>query len=318
MDSIDKFKEKELPTIDKFYSSLSNSNISKDDYNHAKKVWDLFKIKNLGEYHDLYVQADTAQLSNVFENFRYFCLKNYDLVPTYFVSTPSLAFEAMLKITKVNIALKTDIDMVLMTEKAKSGSLTQEVRKHGIANNKYLPTYDQTKKSVFLKYLDANNLYGYAMNQKLPLDGYKWADNSIFTDDFPKNYDVNGDKGYLLEVDVEYPIEMRISHEDLPFLSERKVKSTKSHSNYEFDEITRAHRKVYKTFNINPEPDNKLIASMRDKNKYVLHISTLKQALCHGLRLSKVYRVIEFNQSAWLKPYIDMNTNFRRVAKKLF
>ena len=96
---------------------------------------------------------------------------------------------------------------------------------------------------------------------------------------------------------------MRIAHEDLPFLSERKVKSTKSHSNYEFDEITRAHRKVYKTFNINPEPDNKLIASVRDKNKYVLHISTLKQALCHGLRLSKVYRVIEFNQSAWLKLY---------------
>ena len=96
--------------------------------------------------------------------------------------------------------------------------------------------------------------------------------------------------------------------------SERKVKSTKSHSNYEFNEITRAHRKV----NINPEPDNKLIALVRDKNKYVLHISTLKQALCHGLRLSKVYRIIEFNQSAWLKPYIDMNTNFRRVAKNDF
>ena len=130
------------------------------------------------------------------------------------------------------------------------------------------------------------------MNQKLLLDGYKWADVSIFTDDFVKNYDVNGDKGYLLEADVEYPIEMRIAHEDFPFLSERKVKSTKNHSNYEFDEIARAHRKVYKTFNINPEPDNKLIASVRDKNKYVLHISTLKQELCHGLRLSKVYRVI--------------------------
>ena len=221
----------------------------------------------------------------------------------------------MLKMTKVKIELLTDIDMVLMTEKAIHGGLTQVIRKHEVANKKYLPTYNKTKKSVFLQYLDANNLYGYAMNQKLPLDGYKWTDVSIFTDDFVKNYDVNGDKGYLLEVDVEYPIEMRIAHEDLPFLSERKVKSTKSHSNYEFDEITRAHRKVYKTFNINPEPDNKLIASVRDKNKYVLHISTLKQALCHGLRLSKVYRVIEFNQSAWLKPYIDMNTNFRCVAK---
>ena len=107
------------------------------------------------------------------------------------------------------------------------------------------------------------------MNQKLPLDGYKWADVSIFTIDLVKNYDANG---FLLEVDVEYPIEMDIAHEDLPFLSDRKVKSTKSHSNYEFDEITRAHRKVYKIFNINPELDNKLIASVRDKNKCVTQI----------------------------------------------
>ena len=250
--------------------------------------------------------------------FRYLCLKNYDLDPTYFVSTPSLAFEAKLKITKVKIELLTDIDMILMTEKAIRGGLTQVVKKHAIANNKYLPTYDKTKKSVFLQYLDANNLYGYTMNQELPLDGYKWADVSIITDDFVKNYDVNGDKGYLLEVDVEYPIEMRTAHQDLPFLPERKVKSSKRYDNYEFDEITRAHRKVYKTFNINPEPSNKLIAAVKDKNKYVLHISTLKQSLCHGLRLSKVYRVIEFNQSAWLKPYIDMNTNIRRVAKNDF
>ena len=93
-------KEKELPTIGKFYSSLGNSNISKDDYNHAKKVRDLFKIKNLGEYHDLCIQADTPQLSNVFENFRYLCLKDYDRDSSYFVSTPSLAFEATLKMTK--------------------------------------------------------------------------------------------------------------------------------------------------------------------------------------------------------------------------
>ena len=164
MDSIDKFKEKELPAIGKFYSSLSNSNISKDDYNHAKKVWDLFKINNLGEYHDLYVQADTAQLIDVFENFRYLCLKDHDLDLTCFVSTPSLAFEAMLKITKVKIELLTDIDMVLVSEKPIRGGLTQVIRKHGMANNKYLPTYDKTKKSEFLQYLDAKNLYGYAMN----------------------------------------------------------------------------------------------------------------------------------------------------------
>ena len=214
-------------------------------------------------------------MSDVFEHFRYLCFKEYDLDPTSFVSTPSLAFEAMLKVTKAKVDLFTYIDMVLMTEKAIRGGLTQVIRKHNIANNKYLPSYNKSKKNVFLQYLDANNLYGYAMIQKLPLDGYKWGNASVFTDDFVKNYDINSDKGYLLEVNVEYPIELRTAHKDLPFLPERRLNMSKQHNEYEFDEIKKAHRKVYKTFNINGESANKLIATVQDKNKYIVHISTL-------------------------------------------
>ena len=156
------------------------------------------------------------------------------------------------------------------------------------------------------------------MNQKLPLDGYKWANAAIFTDHYVKNYDAKGDQGYLLEVDVEYPIRLRSDHEDLPFLAERRQKRSKQPVDYEFDKINRAHRKVYKTFNINPEPENKLIATVRDKEKHIVSLSTLKQALDHGLRLTKVYKAIELNQSAWFKPYIDMNTKFRATAKNDF
>ena len=151
MDSMDRFNEITLSNIEKFYSKLQLKDISEKDYKHAKKVWNIFEIKTLGEYHDLYVQADTVQISDVFESFRSLCLKEYQLDPAYFVSTPSLAFEAMLKIAKAKIELFTDIDMVLMTEKGIRGSLTQVVRKHAIANNKYLPTYGRTKKSVFLQ-----------------------------------------------------------------------------------------------------------------------------------------------------------------------
>ena len=105
MDSMQKFNEKQLPTIDKFYSKLANNGISTDDYNHAKKVCDLFKINDLGEYNDLYVRADTAQMSDVFENFRSLCLKEYDLDPKYYISTPGLAFDAMLKVTKAKVEL---------------------------------------------------------------------------------------------------------------------------------------------------------------------------------------------------------------------
>ena len=97
MNNWDKFNETNLPSIKDYYNKLQLENITKEDYNHAIKVWDTFKIKNLGEYHDLYVQLDTAQLADVFENFISVCLKEYELDPTYFVSTPGLALEAMLQ-----------------------------------------------------------------------------------------------------------------------------------------------------------------------------------------------------------------------------
>ena len=136
MDSMDRFDEKQLSGIEKFCSKLKVKHISENDFKHARKVWDIFKIKILGEHHYLYVQADTAHLSDVFENFRLLSLKEYLLDPAHFVSTPSLAFEAMLKITKAKVELFTDLDMVLMTEKGIRGGLTQVVKKHGIANNK--------------------------------------------------------------------------------------------------------------------------------------------------------------------------------------
>ena len=143
---MDRFNETTLPNIEKFCSKLEQKHISKDDYNHAKKLWDMFKIKTLGDYHDLYVQADTAQLSDVFQSFRSLCLNEYQLDPAYFVSTRSLAFEAMLKIRNAKIELFTDINMLLVTENGIRGGLTQVIKKHGVANNKYLPCYDNTKK----------------------------------------------------------------------------------------------------------------------------------------------------------------------------
>ena len=243
MDSMDKFDDTELPSIDRFYSKPQKKHISDKDYVHAKIVWNVFGMKTMGDYHNLYIQADTAQLTDVFESFRSACLKVYNLDPAYFVSTPSLAFQAMLKVTKTEIETFSDIDMILMTEKGVRGGLTQVTKKHAVANNKYLPDYDSTKKSVFLQYLDANNLYGYAICEKLPLKRYKWADTSMITDEFVKNYDENSDTGYLLEVDVEYPKKLASDHRDLPFLPKRRYKLIKKHKH----EVTKEVEKAYKS-----------------------------------------------------------------------
>ena len=202
-----------------------------------------------------------------------------------------------------------------MVENGIRGGLTQVVKKHAVANHKYLPRYESSKKSIFLQYLDANNLYDYAMSHKLPLDVYKWDIIEKTFRDFVKNYDVHGNEGYLLEVDVEYPKELLNAHADLPFLPERRYKITKHHNKKEYNDF---ECKEYKAFNITHEPKNKLIATIQDKNKYVCKISTLKTALNHGLKLRKVYRAIKFNQSAWLKRYIDMNTELRKRAKNDF
>ena len=118
----------------------------------------------------------------------------------------------MLKTTKVKVELLTDIDMVLMTEKGIRGGLTQVIRKHALANNKYLPNYDRTKKCVFTVSKCNQFIWLCYEPQRLPLDGYKWANVAIFTDHYVKNYDANEDKGSLLEVDIEYPIELRSAH----------------------------------------------------------------------------------------------------------
>ena len=155
-----------------------------------------------------------------------------------------------------------------------------------------MKNYDKNTESPYLMYLDANNLYGSAMSQKLPIDGFKWVEKNIlsrFNERFIKNYNENSDIEYFLEV-VHYPKRVFNLNKDLPFLPERK--------------------KVNKC--------EKLICSIEDKEKYVIHITVLKQALNHGLKLEKVQRVIKFNKRAWLKLYIDMNTKNRTEAKNEF
>ena len=177
-----------------------------------------------------------------------------------------------------------------MVEKGTRGGICQAVHRYVKANNKYVKNYDENIIS-YLIYLDANNLYGWAMSQKLAVNSFKWAKHlSKFKDIFIKSYDENSDKGYFLEVDIDYPKKLFDLHKDLPFLLERK--------------------KVNKV--------EKLICNIENKEKYVMHIKVLKQALNRGLVLKKVHRVIQFNQKNWLKPYIDINTKLRKEAKNDF
>ena len=221
MDNWERFDETLLPSKESFYSNLNMENIDDIDYRHGNNVFKRFKLKNLGEYHDLYVQSDALLLADVFENFRNTCLKVYELDPAHFLSLPGLAWQACLKKTSIKLELLTDYVMLLMVEEGIRGEICHSIHRHTKANNKYMENYDENKESSYIQYLDANKLYGWAMSPKLPANGFKWAENNEINEEFIKNYNENSNKGYILEVDVKYPKKLHDSHSDLPFLPRR-------------------------------------------------------------------------------------------------
>ena len=226
MENWERFDETLLPDKESFYSSLNMENIDDIDYRHGNNVFKIFKLKDLGEDHDLYVQSNTLLLVDVFENVRNMCIKVYEVDPAHFLSLPGLAWQACLKRTNVKFELLTDYDMLLMVEERIRGGICHTIHRHAKANNKSMKNYDKNKESSYIQYLDANNLYGWAMSQKLPVNGFKWINDVMEIDEkFIKNYDEDIDKGYILEVDVKYPKKLHGLHSDLPF-SPKRMKMT--------------------------------------------------------------------------------------------
>ncbi|GFX97570.1 uncharacterized protein TNCV_2841301 [Trichonephila clavipes] len=190
-------------------------------------------------------------------------------------------------VTKVKIELLIDYDMYLFVEKGIRGGISQCSNRYARANNKFLPNFEPSKPPNFLLYLDANNLYGWAMSQPLPLNNFKWVD---FLD--VDHIDENGEKGYILEVDLEYPESLHDYHSDLPLAPESSVLPG------------------YK--------EKRLLTTIYPRTNYVVHIRNLKQYLKLGLVLKKVHKILEFLQESWLQPYIKMNTQFRTEAENEF
>ena len=290
--SIDKLEETSLPAKEDFYNRLTDDHISDDDYAHACKVWDSFGCRTLGEYSDIYLKTDVMLLADVFENFRDVCFGAYKLDPAWYYTAPGLTFDAMLKHTEIELELLTDYNMILMIEKGIRGGISQCSKRYCEANNKYMANYDPESDSNFITYLDANNLYGWALSRPLPQNNFKWLTSDEIETLSVEQIPDDGKKGYILEVDLEYPQSLHDRHSDLPLCPENKIPPGGKHK--------------------------KLLTTLESKEKYVIHYVNLKQAISLGLVLKKIHRVIEFDQSPWLKSYIDLNTDRRKLAENEF
>ena len=240
-------------------------------------------MKTFKDYHDLYNVSDVLLLADVFENFRDVCMKNYQLDPAWYYTAPGLAWDAALKKTGVELELLSDPDMLLMFEKGIRGGISMISNRHGKANNSYMgDEYDDKRATKYITYLDANNLYGWAMCKPLATHGFKWMDDDELTS-WKKHT-------CILEVDLEYPKQLHDLHNDYPLAPERLVLG-----------------KV-----------EKLVPNLNDKTKYVLHYENLKLYESLGLKITKIHRGIKFEESPWLKKYIDLNTDLRSKANNEF
>ena len=294
MDSWERFDEDTLPPKGAFFSKLKGEDISDEDYEHAQLAWNKLECKTMGDYHDAYLLADVCLLADVFENYRQTCMKHYSLDASHYISAPGMSWDAFLRTTGVQIHLLTDLPLLQTIEDGLRGGISMSCHNYCKANNKYLPDFDASKPSNYIMYLDANNLYGWAMCQSLPISDFDMIENerqfnvnSAAFSLLNVQIDPDDEWGHIFEVDLEYPDYLHDYHNDYPLAAER--------------------------LQIGKEPP-KLVPNLQNKKHYVCHWRLLQFYLRHGLILKAVHKIIVFRQSKFMKPYIMKNTELRTKA----
>ena len=286
--------------------------ITQERYDHAQNVWKEAKCETFGDYHDLYLKIDVLILADSFQYFRMSMKKVCGLDPANYITLPSYAFDVAKKMTKVKLELfhEGQEDMHEFVQRWMRGGNSMAPRRIARANFPGMKGYDKRKANKWILYLDANNLYGWAMSQYLPTGGFRWLDLNNLPD--VRSISPTARRGSAWEVKLEYPDELHPLHTDFPLCPERQVvKRAKlsPHQNKDLiDELSKG--KFAET--------EKLVATLETKDHYILHYQNLQQCLALGMRLVHVYRVMEFDQSPWLEPYINANTLRRRDAKNAF
>ena len=299
--------ETKMPPIKAFYSSLSDSTISTKDYDHALEVYRTFGCRNMLEYCSLYCRLDTYLLAECFTTFRKIIMSDYNLDPAHFISLPQLAFDAMLKMTQVQIELLTDINQYMLVAQNIRGGVSF------VNERKALGETCAESAGNHLLYLDVNNLYGKAQCYPMPVSDYRWMSSGEIEEIDWKMQSDDQNTGYILEVDLSYPDELHELHAGLPLAPESKAVNYDILSDYAkraHDYLSSGSKSNYKA--------QKLIGHFLPRKKYGLHYMNLKTYLDLGLRLDKVHRAFSFTQTRFLKQYVEETCRKRALAKTKF
>jgi len=305
--SREKFEDTQLPPIEAFHNTLTDEPLDGKDYERAQETWMRFGMRTLRDYHDHYLKSDVLLLADVMENFRNNVMEEHKLDCLHFISLPSLAWTSALKYTNVQLDLITDPDAYLMIENNMRGGIAIISHRHAVANNPLVEGYDDTKPTSYITYLDANNLYGDAMRNPLPIGKFRFlTQTEIDTFDL-LSIPPDADTGYVIECDLEYPDHLHSLHSDYPLAPEHVTVDADMLSPFAKQYIGERWK-----------PSKKLIPNLSDKTNYVSHYRNLQFYVNHGLVLKKIHRILSFQQGPWLKPWIDHCTMKRKMAKSEF
>ena len=307
MDSFQKFEVDHLPSRDEFFSKLYDAPITAEQYEHAQQVWDTFSCETMADYHDLYLECDVLLLADVFEKFRKMCLSNYGLDAAHYFTSPGLSFDAALRMTRVRLQVLPDIDMHHFVENSIRGGISMITTRYAEANHPHLSSgFDPMSRLAYLIYLDANNLYGWAMSQPLPTHGFRWLTADEIRVLNISHLSAVAEDGYILEVDIHYPPHLHDLHNDYPLAPET------------MDITSDMYSPLQTAMFPQTGPQRKLTPNLMNKTRYVVHYRNLQLYMELGLLVTAVHRVLTFKQSPWLKTYIDFNTEQRSLATDEF
>ena len=304
-------KKKHLLKKEEFFNDLTCQHITKDEYDFAQKVWDRFSCKTFQDYMESYLLADCLLLHDVFENFRSNCLQQYNIDPCYYFSAPHFKFDAFLRHSSLTLELLSDINQYLFIIKGIRGGMSMFSKRHAVANNKYVEGYNSSKSSSFILYLDANNLYGRAMQEYLPWKNFEWMSPHQLNYDFIKRLKPKGEVGCIIQCSLEYPVTLHDYHSDYPLAPLKK--------SIPYGMLSPVARKICDKHKLKRTTNvEKLLATVEDKDFYILHYRNLQLYVSLGLRVKKIHAGITFKQGPIMKSYVDFNSEKRAQATNKF
>ena len=304
VDSWNAFDVAHLPSREHFDNDLTGEKCSVEDYNYAQGIFQAFDCKTLRDYSDIYLMSDVCLLADVLIAIRRSLYSHFQLDILRYVSLPHFSWHAALKKTGARVELFTDPNMYLFIEDSIRGGLVQQTVKFVQANNPALSNYNPEKPISHLLYYDVNSLYAYAMQQLLPVGEYSWSNVSLeellsHPDDAPY--------GYVAEVDLDYPAAIHALTNDFPLAPNHAFVDRNDMSDFQRAQADKLGIAIGKV--------RKLLLTCKPQQNYIVHYRLLKFYVAMGMRATKLHKAIRFRQSAFLAPYIDYNTEQRRLAQ---